>query len=1031
MRRTRTIPPVLLALIVSTGSTFPALSGIGDARNIETIGRWFSGGRGSSLAVTVEGATLYFNEGRTLKILDVTNPTSPEMLGLLELPSEIQDIACEEGIAYVADLSAGLRIIDVSSPAAPVEIGSIDSLFAHDVAIVGGMAYVASGYGGLRIIDVSDPTTPEEVGKLSTGGVAHGVDVSGGLAFVTDKWEGLIVVDVSEPSAPVEIGSIATPGQSWDVVVADDLAYVADSNGGLRIFDISDPTAPTEVASIVGDVYPLTLALSGDLAYLANGSQGVTVVDVSDPTNPTRIGWLPQGAFDVAVSDDLAYLTFEMGGLAVVDVTDPTSPVLAGTFDTPGAALGVDVHDGLAYLADNDGRLRIVDVSMPSTPLEVGSGGTCTKAQDVVVSENLAFVADWDSGLHIIDVTDPTTPVEIGTPFKNWDNADGLAVCDRVVYVAASSGLFIVDATDASAPKHSGFFETAGSVTDVIVTCSTGLAYVTAGEGFLIIDVSNPATPAQVGFLDTPGSSKGVAVSGALAYVADGESGLRIIDISDPTAPTEIGSLRNAQSVTGVDLMGSLAFVTTDVAAVNLLIVDVSDPAAPDVTASLYLAGHAAKDVTVKAGLVYLAAQLTGLTIIDVSTPTVPPTLARFFTVGFTDDVAASGDLALVADWDGGIRIFDITNPGEPTEVGTWTFDLSVFSVALSEDLPVAYALSYYRGVHVLDISDPVAPNQLALIDVGQYVQDMVVSGDLIYLTATSGLFIFDVSDPTHPRQVAYHENWAASSLVVSANLACQVNDGLQIIDVSDPATPTVIDVVEIPNLRDVHAISDGLVFVSDLWGLIHVVDISNPAAPIEIGDFYFGWSRVLDFAVIGNLAWVAGVGPTPGAGGIRVFNITDPEAVFEEGYFQTHEPGGIFSYNIGPQTIALSGSLAYVANHPDGMWILSLPDGDQDEVPTYRDNCPGDSNFDQLDYDTDGTGDACELGADLADVNHSGGVDGFDLILLGLAFGATCSDSHYNAAVDFYRDDDLCQIEGEDLSVLASVFARTSSFVH
>jgi polyhydroxybutyrate depolymerase len=104
--------------------------------------------------------------------------------------------------------------------------------------------------------------------------------------------------------------------------------------------------------------------------------------------------------------------------------------------------------------------------------------------------------------------------------------------------------------------------------------------------------------------------------------------------------------------------------------------------------------------------------------------------------------------------------------------------------------------------------------------------------------------------------------------------------------------------------------------------------------------------------------------------------------------------------------------------------------DGDGDGTADACDNCLGLSNENQEDYDYDGMGDACELGADLADANRSGRVDGFDLMLLGLAFGATCDDLHYNPAVDFHRDDGLCQVEGNDLAVLASEFAQSSSLM-
>jgi hypothetical protein len=44
-----------------------------------------------------------------------------------------------------------------------------------------------------------------------------------------------------------------------------------------------------------------------------------------------------------------------------------------------------------------------------------------------------------------------------------------------------------------------------------------------------------------VGFYDTPWFAWGVAVSGAYAYVADGDVGLQVIDVSNPSSPREVG----------------------------------------------------------------------------------------------------------------------------------------------------------------------------------------------------------------------------------------------------------------------------------------------------------------------------------------------------------------------------------------------------------------------------------------------------------------------------------------------------------
>jgi hypothetical protein len=72
----------------------------------------------------------------------------------------------------------------------------------NDVAVSGSYAYVADNWAGLRVIDVSNPSSPREVGFYDTPGYAYGVAVSGTYAYVADVWEGLRVIDVSNPSSP-------------------------------------------------------------------------------------------------------------------------------------------------------------------------------------------------------------------------------------------------------------------------------------------------------------------------------------------------------------------------------------------------------------------------------------------------------------------------------------------------------------------------------------------------------------------------------------------------------------------------------------------------------------------------------------------------------------------------------------------------------------------------------------------------------------------------------------------------------------
>ncbi|MCL6432257.1 MAG: hypothetical protein K6V36_15585, partial [Anaerolineae bacterium] len=147
--------------------------------------------------------------------------------------------------AYVAAHSAGLRVIDVSNPASPTEVGFCATPgYAYDVAVAGRYAYVADGDAGLRVVDVSNPSSPTEIGSCDTPGTCEGVAVAGSYAFVADGDAGLRIIDVSNPSRPAEVGFYDTPWGAYGVAVAQGYAYVADGFGGLFVLRFS-ATVPT------------------------------------------------------------------------------------------------------------------------------------------------------------------------------------------------------------------------------------------------------------------------------------------------------------------------------------------------------------------------------------------------------------------------------------------------------------------------------------------------------------------------------------------------------------------------------------------------------------------------------------------------------------------------------------------------------------------------------------------------------------------------------------------------------------------
>jgi hypothetical protein len=198
------------------------------------------------------------------------------LVGSCDTPGQAGGVAVSGNYAYVADDSAGLRVISVSDPAHPVEVGYYDTPgVASSVAVAGNYAYVADGATGLRVISVSDPAHPTEVGYYDTPGYADGVAVAGSYAYVADGC--LRVISVSDPAHPVEVGYFNTPGFTYGVAVAGNYAYVACYTSGLWVIAVSDPAHPVVVGFYGTADLACGVTVAGSYAYVAVHTAGLQI----------------------------------------------------------------------------------------------------------------------------------------------------------------------------------------------------------------------------------------------------------------------------------------------------------------------------------------------------------------------------------------------------------------------------------------------------------------------------------------------------------------------------------------------------------------------------------------------------------------------------------------------------------------------------------------------------------------------------------------------------------------------------------
>ena len=548
-----------------------------------------------------------------LGIIDVSSPSSPELVGKLFFQSMPRNIHVAGEYAYLT--ADRLYIIDLSNDSAPAIVGSLAGS-ASDVFVMGNYAYVTSG--SLKIVDVSNPAAPVLVTtfpppETTSFGSVFG---QGQYVFVTysqyihDYYKtGFQIIDGSDPQNPVVVGMHQTDlwfDYYYNISVAGEQLFLQTVRGGIIIFDISDPSQPVQTGQYQV-YYSGGYFVDGNNLYVTAWNFGLRIVDITDPSNPAEIGscYIPQGAGAIFVDDGRAYVASDSpGGMHAIDVSDPETPQITGVFSTPGMIYDLAIGGSYAYVIDYTSGLRILDIGNPEFPVEIALYTSSSRSIHAVVEDTLAYVSTEGSGLKIIDVSDPANPDYISN-YMPPRGVGNFTVHDGILFVPQDSfGMHIADISDPLAPHALSTVATLDAAHDVAV--SGNYAYVTIDRsGLEIFNIENLSRPVHVSNIDEAYRTYDIAVQGDYVYATDSNRGLGIYDVSNPAYPRYLSFLA-APSTIGLAVSGNRA----------------------------YLAGYGG-----------------GIAAVDISDPLNPALLASFETPGIAFEVVVAGDEIYIADW--------------------------------------------------------------------------------------------------------------------------------------------------------------------------------------------------------------------------------------------------------------------------------------------------------------------------------------------------------------------------------------------
>lgn len=280
--------------------------------------------------------------GGNLWTIDISDPDNPSFVDNYTSMGSPLDLVVAGDYVYIADYNGFLTIADVSDPGDVQWVAYYDpagSDYGRAVAVSGDYAYVGGSEGLFEIVDISSPAAPLHVGSIDTLSNPQAIKLANGLAYVADEYEGLKILDVGTPTAPTVIGSFDTIGKARDVHIEGAKAYVADDNGGLRIIDVNAPATPIEVGSwgYAGGnrLWNVDKKTGGILVVTNYWPTAVHVVDVSDPSAPEELGTATifHSGKDVAIVDWNAFVAGDEGGFHIFSL-HPCGGVFADGFES-------------------------------------------------------------------------------------------------------------------------------------------------------------------------------------------------------------------------------------------------------------------------------------------------------------------------------------------------------------------------------------------------------------------------------------------------------------------------------------------------------------------------------------------------------------------------------------------------------------------------------------------------------------------------------------------------------------------------
>ncbi len=537
----------------------------------------------------------------------------------------------------------------------------------------------------------------------------------------------------------------------------------------------------------------------------------------------------------IVVNDSIAYIADFYDKLFIFDLQNLSNPVLLNTYRSEALPYRINdilyINESLIILAKSIHGLEIIDCSNLSSINSVYTYTQTSCVMSLAFKDSILYAADKFDGVHIFDLSD-LSDIQYVNNITSAGSTHSLKIVDRFAFTASdSAGIKIYDLIDPVNPLEVGNFTDGSSFFELDV--EDNFVYAIDDQyTFKVLNVSNISIPIKIGEFN--GSDyEDLVVQKSIAFISASSSGFSILNCTNPTTIVEIVHKDTLERITDIYADQDYFYLSSWYRGVEVLSVG----SLPLVQSEARFGEGAVKEILIENNLAYLADDLGGVVIVNITNPQSPTKLGEFNEGGRTYGLCYSNDLLFVANYDLGLQILDVTDPTQPTKLGTFYDGGNASSIAVRGNR--AYLADWEDGFEIVDISNPETPTEIAQGEENPLYSDyykIQILNDEAYLLSPDGLAIYSISEDTLGELLGSYLGYGSRDIVVKNDVVYLSKGHIYLIDVSNPEDPILVSYSL--SFHDYLFLEGEVLYASNIESEIHLFNITNPNQLNRSGDF-------------------------------------------------------------------------------------------------------------------------------------------------------------------------------------------------